>query len=217
MAVRYEYYDVTDGELPPMGDTWYAQTFTTTISYNITSVRLEMSNPYGATGTLTVGIRNTLEGIPIEGDLCSGGIDIEILNESAAYVEISFSSSILLDSDTQYAIVVRSTATSPPVFWSTNSGTYEGGDRVASSDGGSNWDIHSGYDCSFETWGEGAEVVSYKLVPDRPDDYDPDAMWDEDTQSWVTIGQSGGERYQTNFIAIGQGSTGNGVIYYEEI
>lgn len=54
-------------------------------------------------------------------------------------------------------------------------------------------------------------VSKYTAWPhDRPDDYDPDLNWDEDTQTWVSDYQVNPGNYVYNIVAVGE----NGDIYF---
>lgn len=51
---------------------------------------------------------------------------------------------------------------------------------------------------------------------DRPETYDPDLTWDEETGTWVSVIVGPG-RYKTSVIAIGQGDANEGVVYFGDM
>lgn len=54
-------------------------------------------------------------------------------------------------------------------------------------------------------------------IQERPGSYNPDEVWDEDTETWVTCDARGNSRYTNRFVVIGSDDIGNGVIYYGEV
>ena len=48
----------------------------------------------------------------------------------------------------------------------------------------------------------------------RPETYDGSLVWDEDTGQWIAVDSSGGSRYETFLVVVGQDDNGYGVIYY---
>jgi hypothetical protein len=50
----------------------------------------------------------------------------------------------------------------------------------------------------------------------RPDSYNPDVFWNGSEWETAEVVVSGGGRYKNNLIAIGENSTGQGLIYYGE-
>ena len=68
----YEYYNTgDDASGRAYGNEWRAQTFTPSVSFNITSVKLKLFRE-GNPGTVTVSIRATSGGVPTGSDLCWG-------------------------------------------------------------------------------------------------------------------------------------------------
>ena len=141
------------------GQNWFSQTFTTSEAYYITSVRLQIYR-VGDPGTLTVSIRDTSAGVPTGGDRTSGTINANTITTSATggWYEIEFSSQYPLQSDTQYAIVVRAVAgdSDNRVCWRfvSTGGTYANGTYVWSVNSGIGWTTNSAHDFMFSTWGE---------------------------------------------------------------
>jgi hypothetical protein len=48
----------------------------------------------------------------------------------------------------------------------------------------------------------------------RPEGYNPDVAWDEETRTWVGVASSGGGRYGERLIAVGTDDNEYGVIYW---
>lgn len=60
-------------------------------------------------------------------------------------------------------------------------------------------------------------LLSRSFPHSRRSDYDPDLVWDEETETWVafeSIDISGGGLYQNQLVAVGMDSVGNGKIYF---
>ena len=115
MSTLYEYYNSgNDSYNAVYGNTWCGQSFTTVASFSISSVKLFL-NRTGDPGTITVSIKATSGGLPTDDDLCSGTISGSSItyNPVGAWYEITFSSPYTLDAETQYAIVVRTSASIP--------------------------------------------------------------------------------------------------------
>lgn len=55
-------------------------------------------------------------------------------------------------------------------------------------------------------------------VPDRPEIYDPDKMWNEDAGTWDTNDDAvkGGNMYKNRVVVIGIDNSGDGIIYFGE-
>jgi hypothetical protein len=45
---------------------------------------------------------------------------------------------------------------------------------------------------------------------DRPESYDPDLVWDEGTESWISVDARGGSRYQVQIVVVSD----QGKIYF---
>ena len=146
---------------------WVAQTFTPSVPYQITSVKIKLRwDPLfgGTPGTMVVSIRAATtdefgDSIPTGADLCSGTLDGSTITQVAGgdWYEITFGDGVALTKDSVYAIVVRSPADHPfsKLKWrvDTSSPSYSRGNHSISANSGSNWSKTPGYDCMFETWG----------------------------------------------------------------
>jgi hypothetical protein len=63
----------------------------------------------------------------------------------------------------------------------------------------------------------GTGVIPPNTWPEvRPDEYDSDLSWDEESGDW-TLTVTGGGRYKQQLIVIGQGDANQGVVYFGEI
>ena len=174
-----DYYSTgDDAAVDIYGANWYAQTFTTSEAYSISSVRLKIYR-LGEPGTATVSIRETDDGgDPTGGDLCSGTINANTIttDTSGGWYEVEFSSNYDLEASTQYAVIVRAVAgdSSNYVGWRYDStGTLADGNYEASTNGGMSWTANTSYDFMFSTWGDDVlEVISGKVFSGYLEDDD---------------------------------------------
>lgn len=133
------------------GDTWLAQTFTTTDAVSIQGVNLklyrEKVDPFGP---LYVSIRATDANEPDGSDLLVGKTIASTLtrNPEGEWRVIEFDDSYILSANTKYAIVIRMTRFlhSGYVYWRCDyDGGYAGGEGWISNDAGENWnDLDTG-------------------------------------------------------------------------
>jgi len=170
MATKYESYNGSnDITTNVWGDTWVAQTFTPSISHDITSVFLRLSRE-GNPGTVTVSIRATSAGLPTGGDLAVGTTNGDTLPTfpTPEDRETTFGASYQLNASTKYAIVWRcltgddSNQVHPLIDGS--SPGYAGGSFISSSNGGSSWTADTANDFSFEEWGNPLGLADLKSV-----------------------------------------------------
>lgn len=180
MATKYEYWDTLNGETGRVcyGVNWSGQTFTPSITHQITSVKLncyKRDSPNDSPGDITVSIRATSGGLPTGGDLASGTIaEADIPSWGVAgydWVEATFSSTCVLVADTKYAIIVKAPDGDAQNYVGlrmtvTGADGYTRGNHADSYDSGVNWEDSEGgafyYDMFFEEWGN--------LVPVYPTD-----------------------------------------------
>lgn len=155
----YEYYNTGDDAFrTPLGNTWYAQTFTVgATAHTITSVKLKMFR-YNNPGTLTVSIRATSGAHPIGNDLTSGTINANTFTTTSPgqFYEITLTQYTLV-ANTKYAIVCRvSGGAGNELNWRMKiAGGFTGGNTEYSDNAGVNWqsDAGGGYDNLFEVYG----------------------------------------------------------------
>ena len=112
MAIRFEYYNTNeDGQVPVYGTTWKAQTFTTTVGFKITSVKLLVYKA-GTPGNLTVSIQgvggsNEPDGSDIAGLAITVSPTNYTTTTTGQWVEYTFPTPTELSATTRYAIVMR--------------------------------------------------------------------------------------------------------------
>lgn len=168
MATRIDSYIVNQDTGHPIGgNTWEAQTFTASESYNISAVRLQLNRSAGTTpGIVTVSIR-AVDGSsrPLLPDLCTGTTNGNNLPEipNTEWRTIVFTSVTALTSGIMYTIVVRSAANW--LGWRADDSTpgYATGQREHSLGGaGANgtWTGDAGADYMFETYDDGGAGAS---------------------------------------------------------
>ena len=137
-----------------------AQTFTTAITGELTSVSVYLRNSVGALADnnqddLTIEIRSVSTGTPSAEVLATQAVaasDVPANAASPGKVTVEFATPASLTAGETYAIVVRSTDAEGYKLWSSSvSSIYDGGSGHTSDDGtGSNWTAQD-YDFSFET------------------------------------------------------------------
>jgi hypothetical protein len=156
---RFEHYIVGDDDEKAIFDRhWRGQSFTPSISHNITSVRLLLRRVL-LPGQITVSIRDTAFSVPTGPDLCSGTFDGNTLTTEGAgeWKEIIFDTQALLLAATMYAIVIRAIDgdDSNTLRWrdDNSSPTYLPGWYLTSASSGANWNRWVGTDMMFEEWG----------------------------------------------------------------
>ena len=153
MAIQ-NYYNVGDTSQKLIrGTAWRAQTFTTGESYTISNVKLKLYRD-NLPGTVTVSIRATSSGKPTGEDLCVGTINGDTLpiDSLCELTKISFSSTLVLDADTKYSIVVRAidSDTENGLFWRYGTG-YASGNNCYYYNSGGSWSSGT-EDMLFETY-----------------------------------------------------------------
>jgi len=158
MAKFQHYITGEDTDYGLSGVYWRAETFTVSITHQITQVKLRLMKE-GTVGTITVGIKAVDgNGHPTGADLTSGTYDGDTLTSSLAWVTISMDADYQLMAGTKYAIVVRIAAgdINNEIRYGVDesSPTYTGGCLEASGDSGVNWTTHTGIDWMFEEWGD---------------------------------------------------------------
>ena len=155
------------------GTTWHAQTFTANSTYNLTAIELQFIRHSGATGSLTVSIRNTDgSGYPTGPDLAiSNPASVDGLTvDACSTVYFDFNSPFLeLSNGVKYAIVARTFVGSGIVgIGYHNPGGYVPGEAFQSFNAGVGWlypDNEPTSDLLFRIYGEGTVPPSEKEPP----------------------------------------------------
>lgn len=191
MATKYEYYDSgDDGAAGFYSANWNAQTFTTTVSFTMTSVKLLVYR-IGSPGTVTISIQgvdgsNKPDGSDIAGLSITDDPSTYTISSSGLWVEYVFSAPAILSATTRYAIVMRTASgdldnrVMPRADIS--SPAYTNGESLISPNSGSSWTAVASADILFETWGN-------PLVPGKPTNPSPtnavsDITLDETPLNW---------------------------------
>lgn len=161
MAQLYESYTVSpdDAGFVSAGGTYrLGQTFAPQVAHVLTSVKLTMYRTTELTGTLYCGIFATSGGLPTGSALVSAPIDYGAMGTSwpGEVREIAFDPGVQVEQGAMYAICVWMTGGTDSygvrVLYKMV-GTYAGGTKVASDNGGSTWSTTAG-DNWFEEYGE---------------------------------------------------------------
>jgi hypothetical protein len=166
MATLFDSYNAGDNSGQSIDNaSWYAQTFTASDTYQITSVKLLIYRS-GSPGTVTVTINTASSNLPTSTILVSATTNGNTLPTGSPYEwrEITFATNPILTSGTQYAIVVHSAAGT--LIWrvDTSSPTYTGGRGCVSNDGGVGWAGQNTVDTMFETWGDLPTYKTFSTV-----------------------------------------------------
>lgn len=169
MALQDYYNTGDDSIVTPYGaNTWFAQTFTASSAYTLSSVKLlvyRVTTP----GTVTVELQGVTGDSPPKPDgnvLATTTFDADTLttNTAGEWKEITFGSPYGVSSGTRYAIVVKSPNSqadgTPRLAWRNDgsSPTYANGNTARTIDAGSSWTDFVNNDGMFETWGTAAAV-----------------------------------------------------------
>ncbi len=191
MTTKYEYYDTgADGAAGFYSASWKAQTFTTTDSFTIISVKL-LVYKIGSPGTVTVSIQavdgsNKPDGSDIAGLSITDDPSGYTTDTDGLWVEYTFATPAILSATTRYAIVMRTASgdidnrVMPKADIS--SPTYTNGESLTSSNSGSSWTAVASVDILFETWGD--PIIPGKPTNPSPTDTGTGITLDETPLSW---------------------------------
>jgi len=162
----YDYYNTgANSQDHFYGVNWSAQTFTPAEVYSLTSVKLMLFR-VGSPGTITVHLRNTLNGLPTGIDLASSTINGNVLttNTDGNWYEVLLS--YILQSGTKYAIVIDAAngTSTDRGDWKKGPSSYSGGNNCYSSNSGSSWTGYTSMDNMFECWGAVPEPTTFILL-----------------------------------------------------
>jgi hypothetical protein len=132
---------------------WVAQTFTPTVTGQVTKVEADLfcSACTGTPPNVTMSIRNAASNLPTGADLAVGSTAFSN-SDAGGFYSISFTTPPTLTAGTQYALVIRMAgayATGTPAYITSTTSAYAGGRRTLSSNSGSTW-TGSTADLSFK-------------------------------------------------------------------
>jgi hypothetical protein len=168
-----------DGEIH-----WISQTFQASQSYDISSVKLRLSDFYSdaeGIGTITVSIRAVSAGKPTGADLASGTYDGDTLGASQTTIEFTFGTPYSLSSGTSYAIVVRRAISGRLTYGASGGNRYANGARVESHDSGASWFTPS---ATVDLWFETHTPLPSKPINPDPAHQETDVDFSDRTISW---------------------------------
>ena len=217
MATLYEYFYTTDSG-DRLGHSQYkGQTFIPQINHNINKVVLKLYRAAGnSPGTASVSIYKTGgDHFPTGISLASGTTNGNTVGPGIEWREILFSSNPTLEVGQEYVILALKSAsgTWTELRWrygSSDPPLYERGTAIY-GDFSSGW--HDTYynDYGFEEWGV-IPIFSLDWPEPRPENYDPDKIFDYNLDSWVDINTlpAGGGRYKNQVIVMSD----QGKIYF---
>ena len=169
---------------------WYAQTFTAGVSGPLTAVevRLFCSGCASTQPDVRISIRAIEEstGEPTNVDLVSTTIP-GFSSLAAQWYRATFASPITMSADTQYAIVVRSTAPLSSgqygYLYSAQNSTYPDGFRFTSTTAGNSW-TQQNFDTGFRVFTGGGFVAAGQLDSSVKDSNPGAGEPEWDTLSW---------------------------------
>jgi len=164
-AVKKDYYITGDDDLwtfDSVGE-WLAQTFTPSLNYNASSVKVKLYRA-GDPGNLTISLRATSAGVPTGSDLEGATAVVDASTTfstgTSTWVTFELSSTVPLTAETMYAVVIRESSSGDCKWWMDGSSpTYSGGASCVSGDGGNSWNTFPIRDFMFEVWGASTTVI----------------------------------------------------------
>jgi len=163
-TLRVQGTEATTSDSQFFTSNWYAQTFTPSASFDVTSAKIKVFRE-GTVTTCTMSIRATDgNGQPTGADLTSGSADASGVTTSSAgeYFEVAFNSAITLTGGIVYALIIRITggdaSNNLHVRIDTSAG-YSGGAKDFSNDSGSSWTGLSN-DLNFQIWGDAPTLLN---------------------------------------------------------
>ncbi len=166
-----DYYVTGDVGQYPVGDFAGSnfkpgQTFLTSASYDIKSVKLRLTNPAIGTGTLTIGVYAVDgSGFPTGSALVQTTFDLSTMSLGETWYEFIFPSSALLANATTYCIVLETSDNTENVAWDKGTGgIYTDGKTVRIIDGGAWGNAGTDYDLIFETYDNFSPPVDYNTI-----------------------------------------------------
>lgn len=206
------------------GATWEAQTFTPTVTHDITSVKLYLSRAAGASpGIITVSIKATEPGLPEKpiNPTPTDAVDNVALNQAtitwedgggATSYDVYYGTSeagleLISEGQTELSLTIQGIDYGSPFGYSKSRAWRIDAVNAGGTTTGDVWTFRTIHSSSFP-W-------------ERPEDYDPDLGWDWDSDdeeyAWQDIVTAGGGRYKNQIVAVGFDSDGIGAVYFGDI
>ena len=194
MATLQDYFNTGENHESVMRPSaWRSQSFTTSIPYTISSVKLLIyRTAFGNDGVVTVSIRATNGSHkPFGANLASGTFTRDTLttNSGGEWKEIVFGTPYALSIGTQYSIILSSAVGAGDVYWLRvlEAVQYPTGKPSQSSDAGVTWSTPATlWDMMFETWG--TLTFPTKASTPTPADADTSVTLDQATLTWIDGG-----------------------------
>lgn len=146
---------------------WIAQTFTTTTSFNTTSIKIKVKRT-GTPGAITIGIR-AVDGDskPTGSDLTSGTLDYtDLIDDGDTEWIVLPLTDYTLSASTTYALVIRSAGGDTSNKYEARietTGTYSGGNNLTSDDSGSSWTAATN-DILFDLYGDTSTIAMVDIL-----------------------------------------------------
>lgn len=194
-VAKYEYYNTGDDDYIYIADTEYvAQTFTPSISHYINIVKIKAFR-VGSPGNITVSITAVDgDGKPTGPDLSTGTFNGDIITTDSGGEWISIGmSEYLIESSTQYAIVVKALE-GDATNWLAWLVDYSGSSSYTGGEGwwydGDIWDNEGDvFDMMFEEWGSTSPTEKYENYSSdlTYGVLDVDSITTDSGGEWITI------------------------------
>ena len=156
------------------GTAWLAQTFTVGATpITVTSAKVYV-NTYNGSGEGYIYIKAVdVNGKPTGSILGTASVTWPTGWGVSSWVEGTFSSSVSLSANTEYALIIRRVPTSDIIYWryDNSSSSYTDGHRCTSSNSGSTWVVDSNAtDFLFDIWGDELSLPSKPINPTPGDE-----------------------------------------------
>lgn len=166
---------------------WGGQTLIPALTGQLVKVDVQLfcSGCTGTTPNLTLSVRSTSGGLPTGADLATATIP-GFASGAGTYYTATFGVPATLTSGTQYALILRPTATPSAggYFWIRSSpSTYANGQRVISTDNGVTWTADSTRDFNFKAYMQTGFAASGNLASGVKDSNPASGL----VPNWTTV------------------------------
>lgn len=156
-------YNVDDnGGVLNNNSNWYGQTFTPSLAYTATSVRLKVYS--GTPGTININLYATSAGKPTGASIATASANSSSFDaDPGSFFTFDLDVPVALSSGVQYAIVVEpvSAGSAACGFRRNTAGNYGGGTGLFSGDQGSSWTVLTSQDFMFEIYSGLVSIKSF--------------------------------------------------------